>query len=82
MFASADMPVAEKGEGSSAAQTGSGTYASDALTEADAATRNNEIIRLHNENMADIDIAKKLGIGVGEVKLAISLGSSGGADES
>lgn len=82
MFASADMPVAEKGEGSSAAQTGSGTYASDALTEADAATRNNEIIRLHNENMADIDIAKKLGIGVGEVKLAISLGTSGGPDES
>ncbi len=43
---------------------------------------NSEIIRLHKENVSDVDIAKQLGIGVGEVRLAISLSDTGGADES
>lgn len=82
MFASADMPAATEVTGGSPAKAVSGNPAINAMTDADAATKNNEILRLHNENMADIDIAKKLGIGVGEVKLAISLGGPGGADES
>ena len=82
MFASADMPASPKASDSTPAGSGSTDVASGSLSEADAASRNNEILRLHNENMADIDIAKKLGIGVGEVKLAISLGGPGGADES
>ncbi len=82
MFASADMPIAPEASGGSPVQTGSADPSANAMTGADAATRNNEIIRLHNEKMADVDIAKKLGIGVGEVKLAISLGDPGGDDES
>lgn len=40
-----------------------------------------DVLRLHKEGMSDIDIAKKLGIGVGEVRLAVSLSDAGGADE-
>ena len=40
-----------------------------------------DIIALHKEGVSDIDIAKKLGIGVGEVRLAISLNDTGDADE-
>lgn len=47
-----------------------------------AAGSGSEIIRLHRENVSDVDIAKRLGIGVGEVRLAISLGDAGGQDES
>ncbi|MBQ9359971.1 MAG: hypothetical protein IJT96_02910 [Lachnospiraceae bacterium] len=40
-----------------------------------------DVLRLHKEGMSDIDIAKKLGIGVGEVKLAVSLSGAGGSNE-
>ena len=39
---------------------------------------NNDIINLHNSGMSDVDIARELKIGVGEVKLAISLNGGGG----
>ncbi|MBQ8956518.1 MAG: hypothetical protein IJ075_06085 [Lachnospiraceae bacterium] len=41
----------------------------------------NDILRLHNEGVSEVDIAKKLGIGVGEVRLAISLNDTGAKDE-
>ena len=41
-----------------------------------------DVLRLHREGMSDIDIAKKLGIGVGEVRLAVSLSDAGGPNES
>ena len=40
-----------------------------------------EVVKLHKEGVSDIDIAKKLGIGVGEVRLAISLNGAGGSNE-
>ncbi|MBO5550992.1 MAG: hypothetical protein J5966_03450 [Lachnospiraceae bacterium] len=40
-----------------------------------------DIIRLHKEGVTEIDIARKLGIGVGEVRLAISLNDTGVPDE-
>ncbi len=40
-----------------------------------------EVVRLHKSGVSDIDIAKRLGIGVGEVRLAISLNGAGGSDE-
>lgn len=40
-----------------------------------------EIIRLHKAGVSDIDIAKRLGIGVGEVRLAISLNDNGAPNE-
>lgn len=40
-----------------------------------------DVLKLHKEGMSDVDIARKLGIGVGEVRLAISLSDAGGADE-
>ena len=40
-----------------------------------------EVLKLHKDGVSDVDIAKKLGIGVGEVRLAISLNGVGGADE-
>ncbi|MCR5774987.1 MAG: hypothetical protein K6G42_07880 [Lachnospiraceae bacterium] len=40
-----------------------------------------EILSLHKQGISDIDIAKKLKIGVGEVRLAISLNDAGGEDE-
>lgn len=41
-------------------------------------TYGKDIIRLHREGVSDVDIAKRLGIGVGEVRLAISLNGAGG----
>ena len=40
-----------------------------------------DILRLHKEGVSDIEIAKKLGIGVGEVRLAVSLNETGVPDE-
>lgn len=40
-----------------------------------------DVLRLHKEGVPDIDIAKRLGIGVGEVRLAISLNGAGGTNE-
>ena len=34
---------------------------------------NDRILKLHNEGMSYVDIAKDLGLGVGEVKLVINL---------
>ncbi len=48
---------------------------------AETAYSNNDIIRLHNSGMSDVEIARELKIGVGEVKLAISLGGGGGSNE-
>lgn len=41
-----------------------------------------DVVRLHKEGISDVDIAKRLGIGVGEVRLAISLSEAGGSDAS
>ncbi len=71
MFASADIKGSQKTE----KKTGNTPSGATAAT-------GNEIIRLHNEKMSDVDIAKKLGIGVGEVRLAISLNDAGGTDGS
>ncbi len=38
-----------------------------------------DIVALHKEGVSEVEIAKRLGIGVGEVKLAISLSDAGGA---
>lgn len=40
-----------------------------------------EVVRLHKSGLSDVDIAKKLGIGVGEVRLAVSLSGAGGSNE-
>lgn len=40
-----------------------------------------DVIALHKEGISEVEIAKRLGIGVGEVKLAISLSDAGGANE-
>ncbi len=37
-----------------------------------------DVVRLHKNGVSDVDIAKRLGIGVGEVRLAISLSEAGG----
>ena len=34
---------------------------------------NDKILRLYKEGMSNVDIAKELGLGVGEVKLVINL---------
>ena len=34
---------------------------------------NDRILRLHREGVSNVDIAKELGLGVGEVKLVINL---------
>ena len=39
------------------------------------------MLDLHKQGVSDVEIAKKLGIGVGEVRLAISLSDAGGNDE-
>lgn len=39
----------------------------------DTSNRNEEILRLHREGSTNIEIAKKLGIGIGEVRLVIDL---------
>ena len=44
-------------------------------------TYGEDIIRLHQKGVSDVDIAKRLGIGVGEVRLAISLKGAGGTGE-
>lgn len=41
--------------------------------ENDNENNNDKILRLYEEGMADVDIAKELGLGVGEVKLVINL---------
>lgn len=41
-----------------------------------------DVVRLHKEGVSDVDIARRLGIGVGEVRLAISLNEAGGSDAS
>ena len=40
-----------------------------------------EVVKLHNEGVSEVDIAKRLGIGVGEVRLAISLNGGGSGSE-
>lgn len=40
-----------------------------------------EVLKLHNEGVSEVDIAKRLGIGVGEVRLAISLNGGGSGSE-
>ncbi len=40
-----------------------------------------DVIRLHKEGVSDVNIAKRLGIGVGEVRLAISLNGGVGSNE-
>lgn len=42
-------------------------------TSKDISNRNEEILRLHREGSTNIEIAKKLGIGIGEVRLVIDL---------
>lgn len=42
-------------------------------TSKDISNRNEEILRLHKEGSTNIEIAKKLGIGIGEVRLVIDL---------
>ncbi len=42
-------------------------------TEDNGENNNDKILRMHNEGMSNVDIAKELGLGVGEVKLVINL---------
>lgn len=42
-------------------------------TSKDISNRNEEILRLHKEGSTNMEIAKKLGIGIGEVRLVIDL---------
>lgn len=48
---------------------------SKAAADTDSSNENNndKILRLHKEGMSNVDIAKQLGLGVGEVKLVINL---------
>ena len=43
------------------------------IAEENQENNNDRILKLHNEGMSYVDIAKELGLGVGEVKLVINL---------
>ena len=46
-------------------------------TEDEKGNKKNKILKLHEEGMSNIEIAKNLGLGIGEVKLVIDLYESG-----
>ena len=77
MFAAPRSDAKSGGEGAS----DQGSSSDKAVAAVVSGNYGKDVIALHNKGVSDIEIAKKLGIGVGEVRLAISLNESGGADE-